>query len=187
MVVSYDYDSFGNLKRHGHKVKQPYTFTGREWDREIGLYYYRARYYDANTGRFTTFDPILRGVQHTESNSCSPAVDALPLQSPQELNPYAYVRNNPLTFVDPTGLIPEENCFSRCMLTSTFYAQYQQRMALCNQLHASCLASIGQHPLGRIVCTGSNIYCRARVFYYYERALIECRKQCPEEPTNCPR
>ncbi|MBI5748482.1 MAG: hypothetical protein HZA00_05095 [Nitrospinae bacterium] len=33
----YEYDSFGNMKRHGHKVKQPYTYTGREWDKETKL------------------------------------------------------------------------------------------------------------------------------------------------------
>lgn len=59
VVESYDYDSFGALKHHGHKVKQPYTFTGREWDKEIGLYYYRARYYDPKVGRFISFDPIV--------------------------------------------------------------------------------------------------------------------------------
>ncbi|MBE5232306.1 MAG: hypothetical protein INR81_25765, partial [Microcystis aeruginosa PMC 728.11] len=30
---------------------QRVEFTGREFDQEIGLYYYRARYYDGNTGR----------------------------------------------------------------------------------------------------------------------------------------
>ncbi|WP_353933154.1 RHS repeat-associated core domain-containing protein [Okeanomitos corallinicola] len=33
-------------------------FTGREFDQEIGLYYYRARYYDQATGRFLSEDPI---------------------------------------------------------------------------------------------------------------------------------
>jgi RHS repeat-associated protein len=34
------------------------AFTGREWDPEIGLYYYRARYYDPKVGRFVGEDPI---------------------------------------------------------------------------------------------------------------------------------
>jgi RHS repeat-associated protein len=29
-----------------------YAFTGRQWDGDAGLYYNRARWYDANTGRF---------------------------------------------------------------------------------------------------------------------------------------
>ena len=46
VVKSYEYDSFGNMKRKGGKVKNTSTYTGREWDKEIELYYYRARYYD---------------------------------------------------------------------------------------------------------------------------------------------
>ncbi|MFH1021007.1 MAG: DUF6531 domain-containing protein, partial [Pseudomonadota bacterium] len=40
VVQSYEYSSFGRMKEHGGEVKQPYGFTGREWDRETGLYYY---------------------------------------------------------------------------------------------------------------------------------------------------
>jgi len=60
-----------------------YAYTGREWDPEIGLYYYRARYYDPKAGRFISEDPIRF------------------LAGP---NFYAYVRNNPLRWTDPTGL-----------------------------------------------------------------------------------
>jgi RHS repeat-associated protein len=35
----------------------PFAFTGREYDVETGLYYYRARYYDPHTGRFLSEDP----------------------------------------------------------------------------------------------------------------------------------
>ncbi|MEK6589353.1 MAG: RHS repeat-associated core domain-containing protein, partial [Nitrospinota bacterium] len=56
VVQRYNYDSFGKFKRFGNKVKNAYTYTGREYDRETGLYYYRARYYDAKVGRFTTKD-----------------------------------------------------------------------------------------------------------------------------------
>src|SRR3989338_4965452 len=87
----YEYDSFGKLKRHGYKVKQPYTYTGREWDKETGLYYYRARYYDAKVGRFISKDPF-HGV----------------LRKPQTLNRYPYVKNNPIKFVDPLGLLDWE-------------------------------------------------------------------------------
>jgi RHS repeat-associated protein len=33
-----------------------FAFTGREWDPEAGLYYYRARYYDPKIGRFLSED-----------------------------------------------------------------------------------------------------------------------------------
>ncbi|MDX9715704.1 MAG: RHS repeat-associated core domain-containing protein [Dissulfurispiraceae bacterium] len=54
-------------------------------NQETGLYYYRARYYDANTGRFISKDPI--GF------------------SAGDVNLYRYVGNNPVNWTDPEGLI----------------------------------------------------------------------------------
>ncbi len=52
------------------------------------MYYLRARYYDPQTGRFTSFD--------TQEGT----VDAS-----QDLNRYVYCRNNPVKYVDPSGEI----------------------------------------------------------------------------------
>ena len=79
---SYSYDSFGNLNRQGNKVKNSFTYTGREFDKETGLYYYRNRYYDPGIGRFITTDPIGYA---------------------GGINLYAYVGNNPVNFTDPWG------------------------------------------------------------------------------------
>ena len=59
VVQRYEYDSFGNLivTTQGN-IAQPYAFTGREYDSETGMYFYRARYYDPKFGRFITKDPI---------------------------------------------------------------------------------------------------------------------------------
>jgi RHS repeat-associated protein len=60
-----------------------YGFTGREHDREAGLIYYRARWYDPQMGRFISEDPVeFRG----------------------GINWYAYVRNSPVRLRDPLGL-----------------------------------------------------------------------------------
>lgn len=84
VVQTYEYDSFGNLKDQKNRVKQSFTYTGREWDRETGLYYYRARYYDPIKGRFISKDPI------------SFAGGDVVL--------YGYVLNNPINRIDPSGL-----------------------------------------------------------------------------------
>ena len=39
IVQEYEYDAFGNLHDQKNAVKQPYTYTGREWDKETKLYY----------------------------------------------------------------------------------------------------------------------------------------------------
>ena len=59
-------------------------FTGREYDSETGLYFYRARYYDPAIGRFIQEDPI--GFKSGEVNF------------------YIYSRNNPINYKDPNGL-----------------------------------------------------------------------------------
>ncbi len=87
VAAGYDYDAFGKHTTSQGAPPNPFTFTGREWDGATGLYYYRARYYAPDLGRFLSTDPL------------PPR-----LQEPLDLNAYAYVRNNPLGFVDPLGL-----------------------------------------------------------------------------------
>jgi RHS repeat-associated protein len=65
-------------------------YTGQEADNDLGLVNMKGRIYDPRTARFLTTDPII-------SN---------PL-SAQSWNAYAYVQNNPLNFVDPTGFDEE--------------------------------------------------------------------------------
>jgi RHS repeat-associated protein len=76
-------------------------FTGKERDAETGLDYFGARYMSAPQGRFMSPDPLY--------------VDLRRLSDPQQINLYSYVRNNPLKFIDPTGLYlycngSQENC-----------------------------------------------------------------------------
>lgn len=66
-------------------------FTGYENDNETGLDYAQARYYDRMHGRFTSPDPLL---------------DSARAELPQSWNRYIYCLNNPLVYVDPTGLDP---------------------------------------------------------------------------------
>jgi RHS repeat-associated protein len=61
--------------------------TGKERDTESGLDDFDARHYGSSLGRFMQPDPM-----------------GGHLEDPQTLNRYAYVRNNPLSLADPTGL-----------------------------------------------------------------------------------
>jgi RHS repeat-associated protein len=65
-------------------------FTGSEHDPDLGLINMRGRLYDPSAARFTTPDPFV-----TEPFN------------PQGLHRYAYVHNNPLNYVDPTGFTAE--------------------------------------------------------------------------------
>jgi RHS repeat-associated protein len=86
------YDSFGKITSQTNaNFNTRFNYTGREFDAETGLYYYRSRYYDANLGRFINEDLI--GFAGGDANL------------------YRYVGNSPVNTVDPFGLAPKTgNC-----------------------------------------------------------------------------
>ncbi len=61
IVEQYSYDAFGSATittTPGYtSPNNPYMFTGRRYDPETGLYYYRARYYAPKLARFLQPDP----------------------------------------------------------------------------------------------------------------------------------
>lgn len=62
-----------------------YKYTGQEEDKETGLYYYKARYYDPEIGRFLQADSIIDG------------------NRPMGTDQYMYTEGNPVRYVDPSG------------------------------------------------------------------------------------
>ncbi len=82
VVGNYEYDAFGQPLRAESKVANSFTYTGREWDSTADAYFYRARFFVPDIGRFSARDPL--GLT----------------QGP---NQYAYVFNNPTKYTDPTG------------------------------------------------------------------------------------
>ena len=81
-----DYLPYGEVfleKRANVDYHTPYKFNGKELDEETGLYYYGARYMNPRLSIWYGTDPL----QEKSSNSSS----------------YAYCKNNPVRFIDPTG------------------------------------------------------------------------------------
>ncbi len=58
VAASYSYDSFGNLTASTGTLTNPFRYTARELDPETNLYFYRARYYTTDSGRFLSEDLI---------------------------------------------------------------------------------------------------------------------------------
>jgi RHS repeat-associated protein len=81
VVARYEYDAFGAVRHQWGNSDNIRKFTGKEYDADVKLYYYGARYYDPYIGRFISRDPAGDGI-----------------------NWYVYCANNPLALVDPTGL-----------------------------------------------------------------------------------
>jgi RHS repeat-associated protein len=81
-------------------------FTGQRYDSELGLYYFKLRYYSPKLGRFLQPDPIGYTSIPEVDCICSDEDKARDC-TPKELNLFTYVRNNPLKHTDPLGLKPK--------------------------------------------------------------------------------
>lgn len=84
-----DYDEFGNVTLDTNPGFQPFGFAGGIYDRDTGLVRFGARDYDPEIGRWTAKDPILF--------------------EGQQANLYVYVFNDPINYIDPTGLFFTNN------------------------------------------------------------------------------
>ena len=77
----YEYDAFGNTIRCEEQVHNRFRYTGEQYDPLTGQYYLRARYYNPVSARFTQEDTYYG----------------------DGLNLYAYRKNNPVVYYDPSG------------------------------------------------------------------------------------
>lgn len=80
-VWTSEYTPFGGKHSTEGKFAHAVKFTGKDLDEDIGMYYFNARWYDQEIGRFISVDPIKDGA-----------------------NWYTYTKNNPIILIDPTGL-----------------------------------------------------------------------------------
>jgi RHS repeat-associated protein len=103
LANTYTYDSFGNLTNSTGTLRSPFQYTGREFDSETSLYYYRARYIDPSTGRFISEDPV--GFQAGDSDF------------------YRYAANDPNDYNDPSGnvIVPQPGPAPAGGLNLTYY------------------------------------------------------------------
>lgn len=84
---SYTYDAFGKVIAGTGTTPNFYLYTGERFDPALGLYYLRARHYDADRGRFTTMDPFPGKIDE-----------------PISLHKYLYANADPVNHSDPSGL-----------------------------------------------------------------------------------
>lgn len=165
VVERYSCDVFGEPNRTS-TVGNPYMFTGRNYDSETGLYYYRARYYSSTIGRFLQADPI--GYE-------------------AGINIYTYCWNNPIMRRDLTGLTGKTDCQAQCK--SKFDSEwatagwlYDVATAGCNAILDTCLAGCNKIPgcgkLGEVsrkscafLCAYAHGPCMTAAYGLYMEAL----------------
>jgi RHS repeat-associated protein len=104
LAQTYTYDSFGNIIATSGSLVNSLRYTGREFDTETGLFYYRTRYYDPLAGRFLTEDPtgILGGINYYDYA----LNDVANLNDPLGLDGHTW---GPVTFyTNQQGMTPTE-------------------------------------------------------------------------------
>ncbi len=124
--------NFGNFSLCGN----PYYFTARQLDRESGLYYYRARHYSPNIGRFLQTDPIGYG---------------------DGLNWYAYCGNNPIMFADPLGLCGSGNSWDNFVDYSNDVLGYQTGYLDSIKNTINGIKYVKQHPASTAVALYNSV------------------------------
>jgi RHS repeat-associated protein len=88
-TANLSYSPYGDSASTG-TATTPLQYTGRENDGATALYYYRARYYSPQLGRFISEDPIGLG---------------------GGTNYYAYADGNPMSETDPLGLLGMDDVY----------------------------------------------------------------------------
>jgi len=123
IVESYHYSAFGEeeiINERGRVVSESvigncWRYKGKRTDNEIGLVYFGKRYYDPEIGRWTSPDPLGE------------------IDGP---NLYAYVKNNPIAYVDYFGLASEINDGNKDEFQEYFYGEYEPH-CFCER-HRNC-------------------------------------------------
>ncbi|MBW6467480.1 MAG: RHS repeat-associated core domain-containing protein, partial [Brevefilum sp.] len=87
VVARYSYDVFGLERSKTGSGETDFTFAGEQMDKDTGLQYLRARYFDPDDGRFISQD-LFMGYEN----------------QPKTLNRFVYCGNNPSNEIDPLGL-----------------------------------------------------------------------------------
>ncbi len=86
VVNTYEYTPWGEIRNETETVHNPIKYAGEYYDDELDMIYLRARYYNPQIGRFTSFD-----------------IEEGEISNPLNMNRYVYCRNNPNMYRDPSG------------------------------------------------------------------------------------
>jgi RHS repeat-associated protein len=118
LAAFYEYDTWGNTMTEAEKtgVDNPYRYSTKEWDEKSGLYYFGARYYSPEIGRWTQRE-LLGWIDGP--------------------NMYAYVRNQPTNLIDAFGIYGQathEDLTTILALHAGYHDDLAAMVGHCNQM-----------------------------------------------------
>lgn len=144
----HEYSSFGVLQKvtdangvdiSSAPIIDPYfTYTGREYDKETGLFYYRGRMYSSEIGRFLSADPYAGSMSAPKSH----------------INKYTYVRNNPINRIDPSGMLDLGDVVGFAM-GGFVYVEFRDEIRQWATEHRSEIISVGVIAAGSALILAS--------------------------------
>jgi len=137
-------------------------FTGREYEQETGLYYYRARYYHPSIGRFIQADLLGIVFGHDEPDDMS----IMDWQNKEVANLYTLAINNPINNIDPYGL-------SAC---SEWKENIGKDCPGCDYCLTSDCVNCCQERYN--ICLGKGLWNRGRSWIHCSTKLRGCQTVC---------
>lgn len=120
IIVTYDYDAFGNSVSTSGNTPNEFLYRGEMYDSDLGLYYLRARYMNPLTGRFMSRDP-------------KPGS----LVDPKTLHNYLYADGDPVNAIDPSGRGALSEYADSILLIAAYLTQVPAQ-TYWNAAHAVC-------------------------------------------------
>ena len=122
VVQHIEYVPFGEvfIEERNSIWNTPYLFNAKEFDEETGLYYYGARYYDPRLSLWISTDPLQ--------------------EKYLSISTYIYSFNNPIKYIDPTGMEGEIPSWLESMLIGT-----KAHSLLTNHLRSTYMLNADWH------------------------------------------
>jgi RHS repeat-associated protein len=107
-VWTSEYTPFGDKHSVTGELAHAAKFTGKDLDEDTGLYYFNARWYDSEVGRFVTADTytFLPGDERNFDETADKGFKILS-EEPQRYNPYVFCTNSPVNRIDLDGHVGE--------------------------------------------------------------------------------
>ncbi|PKK88029.1 MAG: hypothetical protein CVV64_20550, partial [Candidatus Wallbacteria bacterium HGW-Wallbacteria-1] len=180
---SYSYTPFGEAFNVHEAVVQPFRYTGRRWDENVGKQWSRTRHYDPRRGRFSQADKwkfaIINSVIH---------------------HPYAYVTNNPIKWTDPFGLLRTILLNIKLMYSNTLFDQFlQSQIDVANEIYKAAdvefkIANIDKsdrkNEVYRFETLQTDLFATDRmdnaINVYFVRSILDKKSQAISGVTSAP-
>jgi len=169
-IQHHEYSAYGRDRYTESSTAFPVSrrYTSQVLDEDTGLYFYGARYYDPQVGRFIQPDTVIPSVSN-----------------PQHLNPYSYCLNNPLRYTDPSGHAPEDDeddiplsygqahAASRQAQSGASAQLYNKSTADMQSMAAGGRAMAELHPVAGAVNAGYQLGTRSDAMDYHQLTTKE--------------